>query len=206
MSAEEMAKMNVEEIAIPTHEELNLQSVVAIKQESKELKEIKEPPIESQNYIFDDDSAFMDISEEFLTKILKQVDELCNEIQSGDPDFKRTIDVNQNLNNAVSCYRVKLMEYKGEIGLRDDYFKYEIDPPDFMESDPEFKPLTKKGKKGNLKKKRLKSVKNENGEDVTNVGKLRKRKVGGGRPKKIRPLNLEDDKLYPYIVVLGQIF
>ena len=175
MSAEEMAKMNVEEITIPiTHEELNLQSsVVAIKQESKqELKEIKEPPIESQNYIFDDDSAFLDISEEFLTKILKQVDELCNEIQSGDPDFKRTIDVNQNLNNAVSCYRVKLMEYKGEIGLRDDFFKYEIDPPDFMESDPEFKPLTKKGKKGNLKKKRLKAVKNENGEDVTNTGDL----------------------------------
>ena len=64
------------------------------------------------------------------------------------------------------------MEYKGEIGLRDDYFKYEIDPPDFMESDPEFKPLTKKGKKGNLKKKRLKSIKNENGEDVTNTGDL----------------------------------
>ena len=86
MSAEEMAKMNVEEITIPiTHEELNLQSsVVAIKQESKqELKEIKEPPIESQNYIFDDDSAFLDISEEFLTKILKQVDALCNEIQIG---------------------------------------------------------------------------------------------------------------------------
>ena len=85
MSGEEMAKMNVEEITIPiTHEELNLQSSVAIKQESKqELKEIKEPPIESQNYIFDDDSAFLDISEEFLTKILKQVDELCNEIQIG---------------------------------------------------------------------------------------------------------------------------
>ena len=80
--------------------------------------------------------------------------------------------MNQNLNNAVSCYRLKLMEYKGEIGLRDDYFKYEIDPPDFMESDPEFKPLTKKGKKGNLKKKRLKSIKNENGEDVTNTGDL----------------------------------
>ena len=174
MSAEEIAKMNVEEITIPiTHEELNLQSSVAIKQESKqELKEIKEPPIESQNYIFDDDSAFLDISEEFLTKILKQVDELCNEIQSGDPDFKRTIDVNQNLNNAVSCYRVKLMEYKGEIGLKDDYFKYEMDAPDFMESDPEFKPLTKKGKKGNLKKKRLKAMKNENGEDVTNTGDL----------------------------------
>ena len=79
------------------------------------MKEIKEPPIESQNYIFDDDSAFLDISEEFLTKILKQVDELCNEIQIGDPDFKRTIDVNQNLNNAVNCYRLKLMEYKGQL-------------------------------------------------------------------------------------------
>ena len=71
--------------AIPIiHEDLNLQSNVAIKEESKELKEIKEqPPIESQNYIFDDDSAFLDISEEFLTKILKQVDALCNEIQIG---------------------------------------------------------------------------------------------------------------------------
>ena len=46
-----------------------------------------------------------DISEEFLSKILKTVDELCDDIKNGDPDIERMLQVNLNLNNAVSCYK-----------------------------------------------------------------------------------------------------
>ena len=50
------------------------------------------------------------MSEEFLYTVLQQVDNLCDIIRNGDADLERTLEVNQNLNNAVSCYRVKLME------------------------------------------------------------------------------------------------
>ena len=53
-------------------------------------------------------SSCLDLSEEFLVSILKQVNDLCENIKSGDPDIERTIKVNQNLNNAVNCYRNKL--------------------------------------------------------------------------------------------------
>jgi len=50
----------------------------------------------------------LDLSEEFLSGILKLVNELCDVVRNGDPDLKRTSEVNENLNNAVSCYRNKL--------------------------------------------------------------------------------------------------
>ena len=50
----------------------------------------------------------LNLSEEFLSGILKQVNELCDAVRNGDPDLKRTSQVNENLNNAVSCYRNKL--------------------------------------------------------------------------------------------------
>jgi len=52
----------------------------------------------------------LDLTEEFIIFILQQVDELCENIKNGDPDDQRTLEVNQNLNNAVSCYRTKLHE------------------------------------------------------------------------------------------------
>ena len=48
------------------------------------------------------------MSEEFLYTVLQQVDNLCDIIRNGDADLERTLEVNQNLNNAVSCYRIKL--------------------------------------------------------------------------------------------------
>ena len=45
------------------------------------------------------------MSEEFLSEVLRLVDELCDVINSRDPDVERTVKVNQNLNEAVSCYR-----------------------------------------------------------------------------------------------------
>jgi len=58
------------------------------------------------------DDSFLELSEEFIFTILRQVDDLCENIQNGDPDLKRTLEVNQNLNNAVGCYRAKLLELK----------------------------------------------------------------------------------------------
>ena len=48
------------------------------------------------------------MSEEFLIFILKQVDDLCENIKTGDPDINRRLEVNQKLNNAVAFYRSKL--------------------------------------------------------------------------------------------------
>ena len=50
----------------------------------------------------------LDLTEEFINFVLQQVDELCENIKNGDPDNERTLEVNQNLNHAVSCYRRKL--------------------------------------------------------------------------------------------------
>ena len=52
------------------------------------------------------DSSNLELSEQFAAFILSQVDELCEIIKNGDPDLKRTIDVNQKLNDAVDCYRI----------------------------------------------------------------------------------------------------
>ena len=51
------------------------------------------------------DNHDLELTEEFITLILKQVDDLCENIQNGDPNMDRTLEVNQNLNNAVHCYR-----------------------------------------------------------------------------------------------------
>ena len=57
-----------------------------------------------QNYLID--SSNLELSEQFAAFILSQVDELCEIIKNGDPDLKRTMDVNQKLNDAVDCYRI----------------------------------------------------------------------------------------------------
>ena len=68
-----------------------------------------------------------DLSEEFLTAILKYIDDLCLIISNGDPNVERVMTVNQNLNSAVNCYREKLMEKENEelnnqeLNNQDDY-------------------------------------------------------------------------------------
>ena len=79
------------------------------------------------------DGMNLGLTEEFIIFILQQVDELCENIQNGDPDAQRKLEVNQNLNNAVSCYRSKLdlgkqlmVESDNELNKRDyadnDYY------------------------------------------------------------------------------------
>ena len=47
----------------------------------------------------------LELSQKFINLILNQVDELCENIKNGDPVIERTLQVNKNLNDAVSCYR-----------------------------------------------------------------------------------------------------
>ena len=50
----------------------------------------------------------LDLSVEFLSQLFKYVDELCEYINNGDQNGNRSSVVIQNLNYAVSCYRVNL--------------------------------------------------------------------------------------------------
>ena len=82
-------------------EDSSLQPCVEIKQELQDSKVLDNYDV-FQNYD-------LDLSEEFLSGILKLVDELCDAIRNGDPDLERTLEVNENLKNSVSCYRDKLL-------------------------------------------------------------------------------------------------
>ena len=64
----------------------------------------------------DDD---IDIADEFIDTVLKQVERLCETITNGDPNLQRKTEVNQNLNEAVSCYRVKLLYKQCNIEEKD---------------------------------------------------------------------------------------
>ena len=80
-----------------------------IKKEKPKYKFDEEPNIlEEEKNTKICEGMNLDLTEEFITFILQQVDELCENIKNGDPDNERTLEVNQNLNNAVSCYRGKL--------------------------------------------------------------------------------------------------
>ena len=81
----------------------------------KERSKKHEPKIElkeeNNKYQYDEqnvviDSSNLELSEQFASFILNQVDELCENIKNGDPDKNRTLDVNQKLNDAVECYRM----------------------------------------------------------------------------------------------------
>jgi hypothetical protein len=50
----------------------------------------------------------LDLSEEFLSQVLKYVDDLCNFINNGDSNLERTMEINQNISTAVGFYRNKL--------------------------------------------------------------------------------------------------
>ena len=80
---------------------------IELKEETNKYQDNK------QNVLID--SSNLELSEEFAAFILNQVDELCEIIKNGDPDIKRTMDVNQKLNDAVDCYRimsVQLLNFK----------------------------------------------------------------------------------------------
>ena len=66
----------------------------------------------SNDDLVDENYSDLDLTEEFLSTILRYVDDLCNYINSGDPNLERTMEINQNLNNSVKIYRVQLQTKK----------------------------------------------------------------------------------------------
>ena len=126
-----------------------------------EPDQVFEPKIEidSQDIkmkdIYDFECSDIHLSEEFLSDILKQVDELCDSIRNGDPNLERTITVNQNLNDAVNklfLFDSKLDETKNSI---DDYYEelpiYSETEYVEKDSDTDYEPLIKKKRKKSSK-------------------------------------------------------
>merc|ERR1712228_448306 len=64
------------------------------------------PPLPSHLF----DSYYdLDVSEEFLTTVLRYVDDVCNLISNGDPNLARSTEVSENMSKAVTCYRDELL-------------------------------------------------------------------------------------------------
>ena len=91
--------------------------------------ETNEYPFDEQNNLFDNSN--LELSEQFIEFILNQVDSLCETIKNGDPDIIRTLEVNQKLNDAVHCYRIKLDPEK-QIFDGSGYGEYQDDIGDFL--------------------------------------------------------------------------
>ena len=132
----------------------------------------------------------LDLSEEFLSEILKQVDELCDAIKNGDPNLEQTTIVNQNLNNAVSVYRDKLFlfETKCEETISDRNYCDDCPIDSDKESlennsDTEHEPVIKK-------KKTSKSTDNDYNSVPKKRGKYNKDKNKNSKDNEIRKVQL----------------
>ena len=91
--------------------------------------ETNEYPFDEQNNLFENSN--LELSEQFIEFILNQVDVLCETIKNGDPDIIRTLEVNQKLNDAVDCYRIKLDPEK-QIFDGSGYGEFHDDIGDFL--------------------------------------------------------------------------
>jgi hypothetical protein len=114
MSTEDIAICSLCQTTFPSHEEILVHTCEEQKEEKIE-ETFEHSEIIANEQFFDQEDfknkncfSCPDLSEEFLIFILKQVDDLCKNIKTGDPDIKRRLEVNQNLNNAVALYRSKL--------------------------------------------------------------------------------------------------
>ena len=136
----------------------------------------------------------LELSEQFIVFILKQVDELCENIENGDPDTKRSREINQNLNNAVNSYR-NILDFGKEMFVQSEYYddigveSNEYDTKDFFHHSFVSEGNVEKRK---VPKKKVKKPKAK-GEKIKNGGKDNEKfpqeKNRGGRPTK------NDDKL-----------
>ena len=87
------------------NEDKPLQKKKVKKQKKKSKKvlqpfDLLEPPSHLLDSYYD-----LDLSEEFLSQVLKYVDDLCNFINNGDSNLERTMEINQNISTAVGFYR-----------------------------------------------------------------------------------------------------
>ena len=108
------------------------------------------------------DGMNLDLTEEFIIFILRQVDELCDNIKNGDPDDQRTIEVNDNLYNAVSCYRskldvkeqIKFMSHSTHHDQNQSRVEFENELNDWDDEDSEYCPEISKKKYIKVKEKK----------------------------------------------------
>ena len=91
----------------------NTRNDIKLEIETNELKDKKQ--------ISSTISSNLELSEQFILFILKQVDEICENIKNGDPDTKRSKEVNHNLNNAVISYR-NMLDFEKEIFDESEYY------------------------------------------------------------------------------------
>ena len=80
--------------------------------------------------------------------ILKYVDDLCDIISNGDTNLVRTIEVNQNLNEAVNCYKNELEVKRQFLDQSNDQGYYYDEAMYYSENEN----LDKKDKVGDLGK------------------------------------------------------
>ena len=130
MSTQDIAVCSMCQVTFPSHEEILVHTCLQVKEEPNEIDTNKQLDICDQED-FQNKNCFscLDLSQEFLIFILKQVDDLCENIKNGDLDIERTTEVNQNLINAVTFYKCKL-NLKKDILIDTDKnseFKLEID-------------------------------------------------------------------------------
>ena len=134
-----------------------------------------------------DDYQDLELSEEFLTTIVKYVDDLCDIISNGDSNLVRTLEVNQNLNKAVNCYKNELEVKRQFLDQSNDQGYYNDEAMYYSENDN----LDKKGKVGDFgqspKKKRGKYKKKKKKEEHNSLSKLKEEFV------------IDDEKLFPYL-------
>ena len=172
-------------------------------EETKPLKlkkSRKRPKISSQLDLlgfppqFGDDYQDLELSEEFLTTIIKYVDDLCDIISNGDPNLVRTLEVNQNLNDAVNCYKNELDVKRQLLEQPNDQDYYNNEAIYHSEND-------------NLDKK----------DKVSDVGQSPKKKRGKYKKKKLSKraekllfkkstlsklkegFVIDDEKIFPYL-------
>ena len=132
---------HIHDLSKQHNEDYSIHASIDIKQEALEVKTTKD-------YGIGDDSD-LDLAEEFIYTILQQVENLCEIVTNGDHCVQRRQEVNQNLNDAVSCYKDKLLykhvktEDQDEINpliydFTQNNFKFDIDSQD-VEFDQESK-------------------------------------------------------------------
>ena len=133
MSAEDIAFCSICQMTFGSHEEVLLHTCVEIAEDKMEVEEMISDEennkvecdifgniqkskknngvkIKVETNEYQDERQNNDnfaLSEQFIAFIIKQVDELCEDIKTGDPDIKRNEEVTKNLNDAVDCYRNK---------------------------------------------------------------------------------------------------
>ena len=129
-----------------TEDDLSLHKCIDIKQEFQDSKVLD---------IYDvGQNGDLELSEEFLSSIIKQVEDLCDSIQKGDPIIERAISVNQQLIDAVDSYRNQLILIDSKnVEMQDNWDGFDNLPQESEvessknDSDTDYKPKVRNKKK-----------------------------------------------------------